>query len=98
MGSPQSCCRAKSRCLYTRCLLVIVAAAWLTPAVLAQTAAPPRDANRWNGIAHQPTRATIAAQEQQAGIALSNEQKRHEDQDLRRIESGLLQNADREFQ
>lgn len=98
MDIPQSVHRAKTRYLHTRGPLVIAAVAWLTPAALAQTTVPARDGNRWNGISHQPTRAAIAAQERQAGVALTDEQKRQEDQELDRVARSLLQNADRSSQ
>lgn len=79
-------------------LLLIIAATQPTPAALAQAPAPAREGNIWNGLDHQPARAATAVQEREAGVALSNEQKRQEDEDLRRIESALLPNADRRNQ
>ena len=59
-------------------------------AVLAQ---PARNANRWDGQAHQPTAGSTHARESQAGVAPSDQHARQQDRDLNAIGKQLTDRA-----
>ncbi len=92
MTISQSRDRARSAHIWARRLLTLVASAWLIPAA-AQTAPPARDGNRWDGVAHQPTRDAVAAEEQHAGVAPSSAERHQQDTELQRLGNRELRDA-----
>jgi hypothetical protein len=53
---------------------------------------PPKEiGNRANGYDYQPTPSEVAPREKAAGVLPSADQQRAEDQDLARLDQGLLQ-------
>jgi hypothetical protein len=54
---------------------------------------PPRIANEWGGLDHQPTRRSVGAAEQSQGIGLSAARTEEENRQLEAIRHQLLRDA-----
>ncbi len=73
-----------------RCAAPLVATLILVAAALPAGAQPPaRNANIWNGQAHQPTQGRVLSRERAAGVALPPGQRAAETATLDRLSHGL---------
>jgi hypothetical protein len=56
-------------------------------------AQPARIGNIWNGLPHQPTESEVLNAERAAGVAPTDAQARHQQQELDRMSRNLLRRA-----
>lgn len=75
-----------------RLLIVVLMVAAATPAV-AQDAAPARNANVYDGTAHQPSAGGVQSQEKAAGVAPAPAQQRQLDDSVEQLGAQVQGNA-----